>query len=187
MRRRLGVLLAGSVLLGTLGIAGVASAANTKGPYDGASADSGTCGNDWANDTYKRKFTVSDDGAGNFTLREDYIAGKFVTVAGVSPGACDILPGPTGNGHVVTAGVKGEFNGYVVGPVTGGTYNPDATCADPCTGTTYVAAFFGLTAVWTTPTFDFDYHANGAGKLLFSRWQNASADQGGNVGDIATN
>src|SRR3954453_1977025 len=186
MHRRVIAWVSGGVLLASLGLAGPVGAANTKGPYDGASADSGTCGNDWANDTFKRKFTVTDNGGGTFTLREDIIAGKFVTVAGASPGACEVLSGPTGNGHTVAAGIKGEFSGYFIGPVTGGTYNPNATCADPSTGTSYLAAFFGPTAVWKTPTWEFDYHANGAGKLLFARWQNASVDQGGNVGDIAT-
>jgi hypothetical protein len=183
MHRRVIAWVAGGVLLASLGLAGPVGAANTKGPYDGASTDSGTCGNDWANDTFKRKFAVTDNGDTTFTLREDFIAGKFVTIAGASPGACE---GATPHGTTVAAGIKGEFNGYIVGPVTGGTYNPNATCADPCTSASYVTAFFGPTAVWAQTTFDFDYHANGAGKLLFSRWQNASLDQGGNVGDIAT-
>lgn len=175
-----GLALAGALLMA---LAGPAFGANTKGPYNGASTDSGTCGADWANDTFKRKFDVTDNGDTTFTLREDFIAGKFVTIAGVSPGACEV---GSPHGATVAGGIKGEFNGFISGLVTGGIYNPDATCADPCTGGSYVAAFFGPTAVWAGSTFDFDYHANGAGKLLFSRWQNASADQGGNQGDIAT-
>ena len=193
MNRKIIGLGAAAALLFAMSASSVASAANTKGPYNGASPDSGTCGNNWANDTFKRKFTTTNNGDGTYALREDFIAGKFVTIAGSSPNACNVLPGPAGNGHVVTAGINGEFNGFLSGTVSGGTYNPAGSCAnDPCTTTGYVAGFFGPTATYTCLTgigacsFDFDYHANGAGKLLYSRWQNASPDQGGNQGDIAT-
>lgn len=170
------------------------------GPYASSSPDSGTCGNDWANDTFKRVFTASKDSAGVWQLREDYKDGKFVTVAGASPGACQpSLP----HGTTVTAGIKGEFKGYLAGSVTGGsgTFNPAGGCATPCTGTAFVAIHFGAGATWNVVPFKFSYHANGNGNgddegdgehsdggahLAFRQWQNASDDQGGNRGDIAT-
>lgn len=38
------------------------------GPYTSMSADSGTCGNDWANDTYDRHFSVKPNNDGTYTV-----------------------------------------------------------------------------------------------------------------------
>ena len=152
------------------------------GPYDGSSPDSGTCGPDWAQDTFKRFFSVSHDSSGNWQLREDFKEGKFVTLAGASPGACETSGR---HGHVVTAGIEGTFHGFLSGSVTGGTFNPDANCSAPCGGDKFVAAFFGTSATWNVATYKFTYHAEGA-HLAFRHWLNASDDQGGNQGDIAT-
>ena len=151
------------------------------GPYAGSSADSGTCGNDWAQDTFKRFFTVSQDSSG-WQLREDFQEGKFVTVAGASPGGCETSGR---HGRVVTAGVEGTFHGFLSGSVTGGSFNPDATCSAPCGGDKFVAAFFGAGATWNVVTYTFTYHAEGP-HLAIRHGQNASDDQGGNQGDIAT-
>lgn len=145
---------------------------------DSGSTDSGTCGPDWANDTFNREFDVQQNGD-SFVLTEFFKDGHFVTFGGVSPGACETA---SDHGQLVRAGVRGSFRGFISGPVTGGTYNPDATCPDPCNGGTFVPAFFGPDAVWTTPDFSFSYEAQG-GDLLFRRWTNAST---GNLGDIAT-
>jgi hypothetical protein len=144
------------------------------------SADSGTCGNNWANDTFTRVFKV-DDVDGTTVLREDFKNGRFVTVAGSSPGACETTP----NGHLVAAGIEGSFHGFLAGTVTGGTFNPEATCPQPCNGATFVPAFFGPAAVWNVNTFKFEYQAHGS-DLIGRHWQNASPDQGGNQGDIYT-
>lgn len=152
------------------------------GPYESSSTDSGTCGNDWANDTFKRVFKVSQDSAGNWQLREDFKDGKFVTVAGRSPGACQTSGA---NGTLVAAGITGKFKGWLSGTVTGGTFVPEGGCPDPCTGDKFVLIHFGSGATWNVAPFKFNYHANG-GHLLFRHWQNASDDQGGNRGDIAT-
>jgi hypothetical protein len=145
-----------------------------------SSTDSGTCGNDWANDTFTRVFTV-DDEDGVTILREDFKDGHFVTLVGPSPGACQ----PTPNGHLVAAGVEGSFHGFIAGTVTGGTFNPDASCGEPCTGDSFVSSHFGPTAVWNTNSFRFEYEAHGHG-VISRRWQNASTDEGGNQGDIYT-
>ncbi len=146
---------------------------------DSGSPDSGTCGNSWANDTFTRQFDVQATG-GTFYLTEFFKDGHFVTVAGSSPGACET---DSNHGTLIAAGVRGSFHGYLAGEVTGGTYNPDATCPDPCNGDTYVAAFFGATAVWNITTdWFFSYEAQGGG-LLLRRWTNAGS---GNLGDVAT-
>ena len=166
------------------------------GPYASSSPDSGTCGNDWANDTFKRVFTARKDSSGVWQLREDFKDGKFVTVAGASPGACQTSGA---HGTLVTAGITGEFKGWLAGSVTGGTFNPAGGCPAPCTGDQFVLIHFGAAATWNVAPFKFTYHADGNGDdegdgehsdggqhLLFRHWQNASDDQGGNRGDIAT-
>jgi hypothetical protein len=146
---------------------------------DSGSTDSGTCGNNWANDTFTRQFDVDQSG-GTPYLTEFYKAGHFVTIAGQSPGGCQA---GTDHGQLIEGGVGGSFHGFLAGTVTGGTYNPHATCPDPCNGTTFVAAFFGTEATWNITTdWSFSYEAHGGG-LLFRRWTNAGS---GNVGDIAT-
>jgi hypothetical protein len=81
--------------------------------------DNGSCGGPWANDTVKRTYIVKQNADGSYTLtRRD--RGMFVTLAGVSPGACDT----TGrHGQTVHAGVKGKLVGFLRGTVTGGAFN----------------------------------------------------------------
>jgi hypothetical protein len=145
------------------------------------SPDSGTCGNDWAVDTFQRVFTVSGPNAdGTYTVREDFVNGSFVTTAGPSPGGCDTNPG-----GIIGPGVTGQMHGYMIITVTGGTFNEDATCPAVCTTATFIAAAFGPTATYTIPTFFFTYSAGDQG-LCAHHWRNASPDRGGNAGDIAT-
>ena len=152
------------------------------GPYASGSADSGTCGNDWANDTFKRFFTAKRNADGSYTLREEFRNGKFVTVAGASPGACETSGT---HGTTIRAGVRGEFSGFLAGRVTGGTFDPAGGCPDPCSGSKFLSIHFGATATWDVSTYRFRYNADDEDGLHFTHWQNASADQGGNRGDIA--
>src|SRR5258708_23554678 len=87
---------------------------------DSGSPDSGTCGNDWANDTFTREFDVQQSG-GTFVLTEFFKDGHFVTVAGFSPGGCQ-----TGRDHgqLVHGGVSGSLHPFLFGPVTGGVHGP---------------------------------------------------------------
>jgi len=176
-----GVVFAFAVLPAT---ASAAQGSAHYGPINSSSPDSGTCGNDWANDTYKRLFDAGTmpNSDGTYTATESFIAGRFVTVAGPSPNACD----PSGTaGSTISAGVTGTFGGNFVITVAGGTYNPSATCDDTSCGTTadFVATVYGASATYNVTSFGFTYHANGPG-LSSREWKNASADQGGNSGDI---
>jgi hypothetical protein len=148
----------------------------TYGPITSGSEDSGTCGNTWANDTYKRVFVVNS--ASPYTLTEKFVDGKFVTVAGPGPGACNT---PTNTGAMLGAGVHGEFEGDFKVVVTGGLYNSRAVCTQVTCATTraFVATVYGPSASYDVPSFAFNYKAGKNGK-----WQNASADRGGNKGDI---
>lgn len=133
-------------------------------------SDSGICGNNWAVDSFDRTFTIASN---TNTIQESFTHAKFVTVAGYSPNSCTATVG---------AGIHGTFEGEETVIVTGGVFNPKAACstATPCNSTTaFVTLFYGPTATWTSPSFEFNYatHENG-------HWQNASADEGGNLHNI---
>jgi hypothetical protein len=126
------------------------------GPYDVVTDDHGSCGNTWAVDTLTR------------TDR-----GTFLTSAGQSPGACETKGK---HGSTVNAGVNGRFHGYLRGTITGGTFNPSATCPADCGMTdVFIATFFGPSATFSCFTdskdckFNFHYHARGQG-LKFHNW-----------------
>jgi hypothetical protein len=157
------------------------------GPYPSSSPDSGTCGNDWAQDTYDRHFTVHSNPAGQVTVVEQFKNGSFVTTAGPSPGGCD-----TNVGGTVVAGVNGSMHGYFiisnVGLQTSNSPFCDAVNSTntDCTTTTFINTHF--TACYpvtcTVATYLFNYAA-GDQELQFHAWKNASLDRGGNNGDIA--
>jgi hypothetical protein len=153
------------------------------GPINSGSPDSGTCGNNWATDTYKRVFDAATmpNSDSTYTVTESFIAGRFVTVAGPSPDACD----PTGTtGSTIGDGVTGSFSGNFLVIVSGGVFDPSATCDSGC-GTTagFVMTVYGAAATYNVTSFGFTYHANGP-DLSQREWHNASGDQGGNSGDI---
>ena len=154
------------------------------GPFASGSPDSGTCGNDWAEDTYDRHFTVHNNRDGTYTVVEQFKRGEFVTNAGFSPGACE----PDGSpGGTIVAGKAGDMHGYLVIEVTGGQTSTDPSCiagnpSAPCTTGGFIESHF-TGSVFTTPTFFFHYSAGDQG-LLEHEWKNASPDRGGNHGDI---
>jgi hypothetical protein len=153
------------------------------GPINSGSPDSSTCGGNWADDTYKRVFDAgtTPNADGTYNATESFIAGRFVTVAGPSADACD----PSGTaGSTIAAGVTGSFHGNFMVLVSGGTFNPNATCDSGCDTTIgFVHTVYGSAATYDVPSFGFTYHANGP-DLSQREWHNASADQGGNSGDI---
>jgi hypothetical protein len=170
---------------GPAGPQGPAGAAGAQGPA-GQNApgfvtthvvggDSSVCGGDWANDNYTRTLQFIPQNDGTIQVVRSY-NGTFTTIAGV--------PGPQGPcpGVAQTGGVTGTFTGYDVVTVTGGVFTPNATCADPCTTTAMLAAFFpgaptASSAVANGWEYQYDAGANG-------KWINRSAVRGGNVGNI---
>ena len=164
-----------------------AAAAQHYGGYASGSPDSSTCGNNWASDTFVRHFTISSPG-GVLTVVEDFKDGSFVTVAGPSPGGCDTNPGGT-----VVAGVTGSLHGYFIIPLTGETqvsFDTNCVAGAPsveCTTAGFINSHFSPACypnVCQVTTFLFHYSAGGQG-LAFNEWKNASADRGGNDGDIS--
>lgn len=107
------------------------------------SPDSG-CAGTWANDTIKRTYTVKKNDDGSYRLTA-FDRGTFTTVAGTSPQGCPTVDNPH-HGSTVTAGITGHFGGFLTENITGGTFNPNATCATACDRAAFVAAFFGSSA-----------------------------------------
>jgi hypothetical protein len=154
------------------------------GPYSSGSTDSGTCGNDWAADTFKRVFFVQQTGPATWRVTEAFVDGHFVTVVGPSPGACEKS---SPHGTVILPGVNGIFAGFLSGTVTGGSFSPNGCdVAAACSKTsTFILAVFGSSASYDITSFYFDYHS-GDPRLIYRHWVNASDNLGGNRGDIAT-
>lgn len=152
------------------------AAAQHFGPYASNSPDEGTCGNTWANDTFNRAYTVKTKptAEGKYNVVEQFKKGTFTTLEGPSPGACGPNPGGT-----VSGGVTGKMQGSFSIVVSGGTYNSGATCSELCYTSEFVSAFFGSGATYEVTSFDIHYNAKKHGT-----WKNASADKGGNSGDI---
>ena len=163
------------------------------GPFASGSTDSGTCGNDWANDTFNRFFTVVTNEDGTVRVVEFFKDATFVTaVLPVtstgpikSPGACE---NGVNNGGLVTPDIHGRFHGYFLGSVSGATLDPrSANCTVDTCGTTakFIATVFGAGATYDVATFLFNYSASDQ-SLIQRHWKNASEDRGGNLGDIRT-
>ncbi len=161
------------------------------GPFAGASPDSGTCGGDWAADTFTRNFAVHQNVDGTFRLVEFFSDGTFVTTGPRSPGACETS---SDHGSTVSPGITGHFDGFLDGAITGTTaFNPNGCDTAGACNTTrgFVAAVFGPGAEYGcvsgpgSCSFLFEY-ASGDQRLIFRHWINASPDLGGNRGDIAT-
>jgi hypothetical protein len=164
------------------------------GPYSSTSTDSGTCGIDWANDTFDRIFYVLRKRDGSIVVVEQFANGRFVTmpVTVPSPGSCDATDGtPPG---VVGPNIKGSFFGYFVIPLPPATTqtsnsrycNAVAMTNANCTTTTFINTHFAppcYPGTCPVTTFYFLYSARDQG-LINRQWRNASADRGGNRGDI---
>jgi hypothetical protein len=159
------------------------------GPYTSGSPDSGTCGNDWATDTFDRHFTVHSNHDGTYTIVQQFKNGSFVTNEGPSPGSCDVTDGsPPGT---VDQGVTGNMQGYFIISNVGAQTSTSPYCdavtmsnAD-CTTTTFINTHFTpcYPAVCQVTTFFTHYSAGDQG-LVEHEWKNASEDRGGNHGDI---
>jgi hypothetical protein len=175
------------------------------GPYPSGSTDSGTCGNNWADDTFDRHFAVFSNG-GMFTIYEGFL-GSFLTPSkgdvstgdlpspqpNPSPGACQTPPPSTGLGGTVNNGVTGNMYGYFKIFVPPGTTQTSTSSKcdvvgntnNNCTTGKFVNTHFSCHYPGTcfVSTFFFKYHADDQ-CLIEHTWQNASPDVGGNKGDI---
>ena len=156
------------------------------GPYESGSPDSGTCGNNWAEDEFNRVFFVRQDDVDSYTVVQQFRNGTFVTNAGPSPGACQTNDGS--DTALIEAGKTGRMHGYFIISVEGTQTSEDESCvanapAAPCTTAGFLGSHFA--GAFTIGTFFFHYSAGDQG-LVAHEWKNASEDRGGNHGDIAT-
>jgi hypothetical protein len=191
-------LLVASVVAATLSLIPMAAAADEGrgdgqdfGPFAGASPDSGTCGPNWADDTFTRNFVVHRNADGTFRVVEVFSDGKFVTTGPQSPGACQK---GSDHGSTVLPLITGRFGGFLNGTITGTTAYNQNGCDTPgaCNTTSgFVLAVFGPAAEYGcvsgpgSCSFFFGYTSRDP-RLIFHHWINASPDLGGNRGDIAT-
>lgn len=136
--------------------AGTSSSIRHYGPFSSSSPDSGTCGNNWAADTFSRNFSLNTATPNTFT--ETFNNGHFTTQAGPSPNSC----ANGGIPNTVGSGVHGHFAGQEVIQVTTGTFNPNARCQPNTCDTTahFVTTVFGNGAVYGVSSFKFNYYAN---------------------------
>jgi hypothetical protein len=164
------------------------------GPFQMTSTDNSSCSTPWAQDTFKRIWVVKPHKDGTFRVGW-FDFGRFVTTGPASPGACETN---TKHGTVVTAGVKGHFHGFLRGTVSGGTFNPNATCIGPDCGSrsVFITTHFGAAATFscdvnsTDCKFRFGYHAKNQG-LALHHWVDAGRGAGTSLqerfkGDIST-
>jgi hypothetical protein len=186
-----------SVAAAALALLPMAAAADERdgdhhfGPFAGASPDSGTCGPNWAADTFTRNFVVHRNADGTVRVVEFFSDGTFVTTGLQSPGACETS---ASHGSTVVSGITGHLGGFLDGAITGATtFNPNGCDTAGACNTTrgFVAAVFGPGAEYGcvsgpgSCSFFFEY-TSGDQRLIFRHWINASSDLGGNRGDIAT-
>jgi hypothetical protein len=172
------------VALLTFSVQATAAPNNHIGPFAGGSNDGGSCGNEWAVDTYTLTFAVKNNGNGTFDVKVDYKNGAFTTISGPSPGACS-----TANNHgtTVAGGIKGDFQGTLSETVTSATYNPNgcAIAANCSTRSGAIASLFPGATGEDNFKYNFEYHSND--KTLSNRhWQDRSGPNGDIfVGDIS--
>ncbi len=196
-KRLLIVLLAAGVASLALGIGHASAKLDSQsvqatqhyGPYPSTSPDSGTCGNDWATDSFDRMFRVHSNRDGSYTVVQQFKHGTFVTNAGASPGSCDLDDGsPPG---LVLAGITGRMHGEFIisnvmtqmssSPFCDATNGNNTDCTTAKFINTHFAACYPVTC--TVTTYYFNYSAGDQG-LVEHHWKNASEDRGGNRGDI---
>jgi hypothetical protein len=125
------------------------------GPYNAHGADSGFCGNDWANDDYTITFVVAPESDGSFQVSE-IMKGSFKTVAGDSPNDCSVT---------IDDGITGSLYGDFVVPVASGAdFNPTATlddstpCGVICTSNKFFENFFGESDHMNSTNYAWAFH-----------------------------
>jgi hypothetical protein len=163
------------------------------GPYTATTSDSGTCGPNWAQDVFVRRFVVTLPGSGGtYNVTENFQRGHFSTYAGQSPASCDTNPGGT-----VPEGITGNFHGTFGITISGGTFDANGSCETTdyaggpanggwtqCDTAGWVHGFFGNGASYTVGTYSFTYNAPGQG-IFYHTWVNANTGNSGDIGNQA--
>jgi hypothetical protein len=159
-----------------LAASGGGSGTTELGPFHGSGIPiGGSCGNTWGtlNDNTTR-YSVYPPNRDGTTTAVQTVGGMLTTLAGKSPGACN---GGPDNGKTIGAGIRVKLYATEMETISGGIFNPHATCAAQCFTGAFVPAFFGATAT-VAPDYSFEdwmTRCNGRYITLF---------QGRNAGDI---
>jgi hypothetical protein len=172
------------------------------GPYLSSSPDSGSCGNDWATDTFDRHFSVFNRD-GSIVVVQQFKDFNFITPASdspfinPSPGACN--NGSLYDGGVVANGVTGSAVGYfIIQTIPGTKQTSDSPYCDAvamtntdCTTAKFINSHFDCTYTVTCVVNTFYDHYTAPktstapnSALIENEWKDASADRGGMNGDI---
>ena len=173
------------------------SAKGGKLEFDVVTEDHGCSFRVWAMDKIHRKYKVKQNKDGSYTVRRED-KGTFTTTGPLSPSA-DPCPGVTRrgkHGSALLPGVTGKMHGYITGKATGGTFNPNGTCVDPCGNVQFIAGFFSPGTRYTCNEgyagcrFNFSYTAQKQNKqkLKYHHWVDRGLDGVTEIfiGDIAT-
>lgn len=184
------VLIVGALCFAAIGVAdpGHGHKPNAKGGklvFHVTTTDHGCDYRPWATDTLRRVYKVRLNHDGSYTVRRED-RGRFVTLAGQSPSS-DPCPGVIRrgkHGSTLLAGMTGKLHGYLQGKVTGGTFNPSATCTAECTAGDFISAFFGTSASFTCNNgyagcrFSFEYTAQRHKRqaLKYHHWVDRGTD-----------
>jgi hypothetical protein len=197
------VLIVAALAFAAIGLAnpgqGNKNKPNAKGGkfvFNVTTTDHGCDYRSWATDTVRRVYKVRRHQDGSYTVRRED-KGRFVTLAGQSPGA-DPCPGVIRrgkHGSTLLAGMKGKLHGYLVGTVTGGTFDPNGTCTATCSAGDFINNFFSAGASYTCRNgyagcrFSFEYTSQRHKKqgLKYHHWVDRGTDGVHEIfiGDIA--
>ena len=180
---RLAVLI-GAGALATVPFAAADGRVDHHGPFPHTSADTGSCGNAWALVNGDTRFMVDSQPTadGSYDVRQAFTV-EFVTVAGASPGTCDPDNAEKPYPKTVAAGIEGSAQGYFDLTIENGQYNADATCPANCTPRSFRIAFFGPESRFG-PLSAYRFHYNAPDASDYVEWKAASANRGGDHGDI---
>ena len=158
------------------------------GPFPSTILDTGSCGNNWATDTFNLFVTVHNNGDGTFNVLFDERDGTFTTIGPVSPGACEST---NNHGSTVQSGILGHLHGFLMIKVNSSQYNPSACNGNPspCNFLTFGDLVFGPAAAASAnvPLQIVDYQSSDR-SLHYHHWVNIIANNGNSVqliGDIA--
>ena len=161
------------------------AAFGTIGPFALTHDDSGSCpgpvgsdrGEIWADDEETRYFVIQPQADGTFDVIRYDVDGTFTAKVGAhNPNNCSA---------VFSQAVEGTFNGYMVLEVSGGVFNPDATCPDTCTNQQFVDAFFDG-GEYEIAAYEFNYYACGGEHHWRDAGRPVSAiERSGNIADCA--
>ena len=120
--------------------------------------DIGTCNNVWAQDSFNKFYAITANTDGTYNLQVNYKNGTFVSIAGSSPGACEL---GFDNGNTIAADVTGkthqEYNATVTATASPNS-NPDCSANNGCLGSGNVLnAVFGA-GNWSRTGFGWQNH-----------------------------